>query len=168
MASVRIADDADIPTIQSIAHTTWPVTFGGILSPAQIGYMLHMMYCHEALAAVFNGKNQLVLIAEDEKHAPVGFSAIEFSYKELASTKIHKLYLIPSVQGKGIGKLLIKEISGYASDRGDTSLTLNVNKFNENAIAFYQKNGFQKVREEIIPIGSGYYMDDFVMVKTLS
>ncbi|EON75381.1 hypothetical protein ADIS_4085 [Lunatimonas lonarensis] len=168
MASVRIAYEADIPTIQSIAFTAWPVTFGGILSPQQIEYMLHMMYGQEALAAVLNGKNQLVLIAEDEKRSPVGFSAIEFSYKELDATKIHKLYLLPSVQGKGIGKLLIKEISGYASDRGDKSLTLNVNKYNQNAIAFYQKLGFQKVREEIIPIGNGYYMDDFVMGKMLS
>ena len=40
----------DITKIQNIAHTTWPITYGKILSKEQLDYMLGLFYSHEALA----------------------------------------------------------------------------------------------------------------------
>jgi hypothetical protein len=46
------------------------------------------------------------------------------------------------------------------------TLRLNVNRFN-NAQFFYQKKGFQIVETIDIPIGEGYWMEDFIMEKKL-
>jgi ribosomal protein S18 acetylase RimI-like enzyme len=43
---------------------------------------------------------------------------------------------------------------------------LNVNKNNE-ARFFYEKLGFSLVKEEVIAIGQGYVMDDYVMEITI-
>ena len=48
-----------------------------------------------------------------------------------------------------------------------SDLFLNVNKYNEKAIAFYNKNGFEIVKEEVIDIGNGFVMDDYEFEKKL-
>jgi ribosomal protein S18 acetylase RimI-like enzyme len=45
-------------------------------------------------------------------------------------------------------------------------LFLNVNKYN-SAIQFYHKIGFEIAKEEVIDIGNGFVMDDYVMEKQL-
>ena len=70
------------------------------------------------------------------------------------------MFCIP-VKGKGIGKQLID----FASKEAKTinkRFVLNVNKYN-SAQLFYTKLGFSIIQEEVIPIGGGYVMDDYVM-----
>jgi len=42
------------------------------------------------------------------------------------------------------------------------AVVLNVNRFNP-AVSFYEKYGFKIIKEEVIDIGNGYVMDDYVM-----
>jgi ribosomal protein S18 acetylase RimI-like enzyme len=69
-------------------------------------------------------------------------------------------------QGKGIGKALIDFIVNEAKERHQKGLILNVNKRNI-AIRFYESIGFNISNEEVIDIGNGFVMDDFVMEKTI-
>jgi ribosomal protein S18 acetylase RimI-like enzyme len=59
------------------------------------------------------------------------------------------------------GKLLY-HIIGEIKKTGATSLQLNVNRHNK-ALHFYEKQGFKIIRKEDINIGSGYFMNDYVM-----
>jgi ribosomal protein S18 acetylase RimI-like enzyme len=77
------------------------------------------------------------------------------------------LYLLPSSQGKGVGKTLLLEVAKRAREAGQKSLVLNVNKYNKKAIDFYRALGFVTIRQEINDIGSGYVMDDDVMELSL-
>jgi ribosomal protein S18 acetylase RimI-like enzyme len=81
--------------------------------------------------------------------------------------KLHKLYLLPSSQGKGVGKSLLLEVTKRAREAGQKSLVLNVNKYNEKAINFYIAMGFVTIRQEVNDIGQGYVMDDDVMELSL-
>ncbi len=60
---------------------------------------------------------------------------------------------------------MIDYIEQQALAFGDKALFLNVNKYN-SAIHFYQKTGFVIAKEEVIDIGNGFVMDDYVMEKT--
>jgi GNAT superfamily N-acetyltransferase len=104
------------------------------------------------------------MIYEDETN--LGFIGIEHNYNDKAVTKIHKIYLLPETQGKGIGKKVIDEIGKLALDNNSTALILNVNRFN-TALGFYKKIGFEIVDEVNIDIGKGYLMEDYVMEKKL-
>lgn len=83
-----------------------------------------------------------------------------------AKTKIHKLYVLPEAQGKNIGAMLVNYISEKAKYNHQSAIFLNVNKYNSAQI-FYKKIGFIVAYEEIIDIGNGFVMDDFVMEKVL-
>jgi len=165
MITISEAALEDLKIIQEIAHTTWPITYGEILSKEQLDYMLDLIYSDEALTTQFHKKEQLFyLISENE--ITLGFIGIEHNYKEEVVTRIHKIYLLPETQGKGIGKTVIDEIEKLALENNSKALSLNVNRFNL-ALGFYQKVGFEIIDEVNIDIGNGYLMEDYVMEKKL-
>ena len=161
MIRIHEASEADFPTIQHIAHQTWPVTFGAILSPAQVNYMLEWMYSLPSLQEQTAQKGHQFLLAKEENQA-LGFASYEVNYKGAPATKIHKIYILPNKQGKGIGKALIKSIGDSARDVGNQALLLNVNRYNA-AVQFYKHLGFGIIGEENIDIGQGFLMEDYIM-----
>ena len=81
--------------------------------------------------------------------------------------KLHKLYLHPNWQRRGLGSHLLKHVEQIARASGFSTLLLSVNKANSQAIAAYQKNGFT-IREAVTnDIGNGFVMDDYIMAKQL-
>lgn len=165
MIIILEAVSSDIKTIQDIAYKTWPITYGEILSEAQLKFMLDLFYSEEALTAQFDNKEQLFYLITEEE-STLGFIGIEHNYQNGNSTKIHKIYLLPETQGKGIGKTAIEAVEKLALENNSASVILNVNRFNK-AFNFYQKMGFNVIDEVNIEIGNGYLMEDYVMEKTI-
>lgn len=161
---IQAANEAHIPIIRAIAHETWPPTFGSILSPEQIAYMLNWMYSEAALREQMQRGHRFLLGYEGEQ--PLGYASFEMGNPDALSVKIHKLYVLPQAQGKGMGQALIAFIEKEALEVHKNRLLLNVNRFNK-AVDFYQKNGFNILKEEDIEIGKGFLMEDFVMEKSL-
>lgn len=165
MIEIKKNTDENFTSIRAIAQEVWPVTFATILSKEQIDYMLEMMYSVSSLQKQANEKaNRFILAVVNE--IPVGFAAYEFNYNKKPKTKIHKIYILPNYQGKGIGKALMDFIANEAKARHQKVLILNVNK-NNIAIRFYESIDFTITNEEVIDIGSGYVMDDYVMEKSI-
>jgi diamine N-acetyltransferase len=52
--------------------------------------------------------------------------------------------------------------------QGCKRLTLAVNRNNKTAIAAYLKNGFQIAETSLKQIGGGFWMDDYIMVRTVN
>jgi diamine N-acetyltransferase len=156
---IKLATLSDIPIIHKLAHTIWPSAYGAILSAEQLAYMLELIYSAQALQQQF-AVQIFVLIYDNAE--PVGFAAYEQFQQKL---KLHKIYVLPQTQGTGVGKHLLQYVLQQALDKHCQALYLNVNKFNKNAIAFYTKQGFAVASEEVIDIGNGFVMDDYVMEK---
>ena len=162
---VSVAELNDLPLIRQLAYDIWPNTFAAILSPEQIDYMLDMMYSENAVRHQMNALNHIFLLAV-EKGKAVGYISYELNYKGRTKTKIHKIYLLPETQGKGYGAKLMKRVIKIAQESNQSSLTLNVNKYNK-ALNFYHKLGFETICNEYIDIGNGYLMEDIILEKQL-
>jgi ribosomal protein S18 acetylase RimI-like enzyme len=165
IASISEATAKDFKTIQEIAYKSWPSTYGSILSKEQIDYMLDLFYSEETLLENFNQKGHRFLLVNDGEIS-LGFASYEHNYLNHNCTRLHKIYLLPEAQGKGAGKLLIDAVENVAKKNKSTTVSLNVNKFN-NAISFYRKIGFEVVSEEEILLEHGYKMEDYKMEKKL-
>ncbi|ERJ57761.1 GNAT family N-acetyltransferase [Sphingobacterium paucimobilis] len=155
----------DIPTIQALAEEIWPITFDKILSKDQITYMMKMMYSDSALISQMDNLGHRFLLAY-ENNRSVGYLSFELDYKSTSKTKIHKIYLLPETQGRGLGKRLFKEVTNIALQHGNETLSLNVNRDN-TAVGFYRQIGFEIVGEEDIAIGNGFLMEDFIMERPI-
>ena len=154
----------DLEIVREIAYKTWPVCYGDILSTDQMQYMLTKFYSLNYLTQnIINGHR--FLLANEDK-TTLGFASYELNYKGENKTHLHKIYMLPEAQGKGIGKLLLNQVEVLAKVNHSTALSLNVNKYNK-AQDFYKKNGFKVVADVVIDIGQNYIMDDFIMEKEL-
>ena len=87
---------------------------------------------------------------------------LEPNYPDSGFLRVHKIYIHPEAQGKGLGRSLINHAIDVAFDLDLTSIHLNVNRFNK-AVDFYKNIGFKVIGEEDIDIGKGYLMEDFIM-----
>jgi diamine N-acetyltransferase len=150
--------------IQDIAHQTWPVTYAEILTNEQLAYMLDRFYSIEALNGNRQNGHHFILAKEDD--VTLGFASYVHNHPENYTTKIPKIYVLPQAQGKGIGKLLLDAIETQARKHGAAKLTLNVNR-NNKAQTFYGHLGFTIAKEENVPIGNGFFQEDYVMEKSL-
>jgi ribosomal protein S18 acetylase RimI-like enzyme len=160
---IRPATPDDYIVIQTLAHEIWPEAYASILSPAQLAYMLDKFYALEALQQQMDA-GQAFLILE-EANVAQGFAAYQLDYTP-GVTQLHKLYVRTAQQHKGWGNSFLETIEQRAVKAEQHTLRLNVNRFNA-AQLFYQKKGFQIVETIDIPIGEGYWMEDFIMEKKL-
>jgi len=161
--TLRRAYEKDIPLIRDLTMKVWPQTYATILSAEQIEYMLNMIYSEQSLRQQMKEQHEFIIV--DDGKEPVGFAS--FSLIETGVYKLHKIYILPTLQGKGAGKFVIGEIVKAIARKGGTSLRLNVNR-NNKAKDFYERLGFVVIQEEDIDIGSGYFMNDYVMEKKIS
>ncbi|MGY6560230.1 MAG: GNAT family N-acetyltransferase [Nitritalea sp.] len=173
----QLASKEALDKITALAHRIWPHTFGQLLSPSQLTYMLDWMYAPQHLAAQQAQGHVFYLVYVAEEQEPIGFFGIQHALSppgELESlptsakaTKIHKAYLLPERQGAGIGRSLFAFVQDLALKEGSEAVFLNVNKYNSAAIHFYERIGYVRIREEVIDIGKGYVMDDYVYGRIL-
>ena len=149
-----------LPIVIDLTKKIWPVAYGEILSKAQLDYMIDKFYNETALRELIQ-KGHVFYVAQDDNGKDVGFVSYEIN-SEPNKTKIHKIYVLPETQGTGLGRQFFELVKEKAIENNQKAIFLNVNKYN-NAIHFYMKLGFTKVKDEVIDIGNGYVMDDYVM-----
>jgi len=97
---------------------------------------------------------------------PAGFASYGPT-AEMGVMKLHKLYLLPEMQGRGLGSCLLQHVEREVRKFGARRLILSVNKRNARAITAYQRNEFVIVEPVVTDIGGGFVMDDYVMAKDL-
>ena len=78
---------------------------------------------------------------------------------DTGSMEIERIYVIKEFQGKKIGQWMISRIKELAAKEQATYLWLGVWEINEDAIRFYQTNGFEKFDEHPYYIGKDKQTD---------
>ena len=164
-AELRAAARTDVPAIVQLARRVWHAHYPGIITDAQIEYMLERGYAFDALAKFIDGPRSGIDLAFRDT-ALSGFCAwmLMEGGRDL---KIDKLYVDVAQQRGGIGGVLLAQAHRHARTLGAQMLVLNVNKHNERAIAAYRKHDFTLREAVVIDIGGGFVMDDYVMERTV-
>ncbi len=163
MTGIKEATINDVQLLGALAHQIWPKVYGYMISEEQINYMLTLIYSEDALVKQIQNGQRFAIYYDND--VPLGFTGFGMEPNEPVF-KLHKLYLDPSLQGKGIGLLLLNYVIAKAKDAESNTLRLNVNKYNKT-LSFYKKYGFEIVEEVVVDIGGGFVMDDYVMERGL-
>ena len=160
MIEIRTAAKTDLPLVEELARIIWAVAYRDILSKEQLEYMHDKMNSVQATSGLFDDGHIFIIPYED--NVAKGYACYKV-YPDKA--RIEKIYILPDQHKKGIGKLLLDHIIEKVSPHVNT-LELNVNRHN-NAVDFYKRMGFEIVKELDVPIGEGYFMNDYIMTLTL-
>lgn len=162
---IRLARAAELPILEALAREIWPSTYSSIISAAQIEFMLDWMYSTKTLLQQFQEGHEFYII--ETAGTDSGFMALEWVKVEKSTKiKINKLYVLPSLQGQGAGRLLIDKAIERAKATDASKLYLQVNKANK-AKDFYLRMGFEIDQEAVFDIGNGFVMDDYIMTRAL-
>ena len=162
---IRPLAEADIDSVGRLAREVWHAHYPAIISVAQIEYMLDERYAPSVLRAELQRPGiwwDLLLLDGVCK----AFSSY-FLTDRAGEMKLDKLYVHPDSQRLGCGGRLIERASACARSQGCSRLVLAVNKRNANAIGAYHKHGFVIEQAVVKEIGSGFVMDDYIMVRAL-
>ncbi len=153
------ATTSDIPLIRELAHRIWWAHYPDIITPAQIDYMLGLMYSPEALEEQMTREGIRFWLVRAEQEV-CGFMAL--SRKAEGEYFLHKFYLDTTRQHRGLGAAAFQAFLEQYPDLRELRLT--VNRRNFKSINFYFKVGFIIEKCVDIPIGQGFVMDDFQML----
>ena len=156
---VRVAEKEDLWQVRELAQIIFPVTYENIVEAGQIDYMMELFYAPAALLTQQESGQVFLITYIDGKAA--GYA----SYTKLNADgdyRLNKIYLDYRIQGRGLGKFLLHDVIRRVKAEGGRSLRLNVNRHNK-AVGFYRTMGFQVLKEELLDIGGGHVMDDYVM-----
>jgi len=173
------ATEADLPAISKLAEIIWRACYPGIITTDQIDYMLARMYALETMSEEIQlqgiryerllAGNQLAGFASyGPTEAGTPRCGVRTAQHAVPTFKLHKLYLHPHWQGRGLGSLLLQHCEREAGGLGARRLVLSVNKRNARAIQAYQRNGFAIAGAVVTDIGGGFVMDDYIMAKNLA
>ncbi len=160
--SIKVASIEDIPAIVKIAYDTWFVTYQDVISQAQIEYMFGEMYTPESIYKQMDFYKHTFLILY-QAEMPIGFASYGKLEEPINTYKLHKLYLLPSEQNRGFGRILLNEVEKEVAGLGADYLHLNVNRKNP-ALSFYEKLGYEIIETVDIPFAE-FWLNDYVLSK---
>lgn len=93
-----------------------------------------------------HNQKTMLLIAEDEQGAPLGFATVSHSthFTGQPQAYIGELATSESAEGRGVGSALVSACEQWASGQGYRIITLTTGAGNVRALRFYDHLGFQE------------------------
>ena len=88
-----------------------------------------------------SAKHGILLVADNGEQV-CGYGLV-WCHKGTRLARLYSLAVLPTVQGKGIAKMLLAELEKQTSERGRLYLRLEVAVNNESAIGLYKSLGYR-------------------------
>ena len=149
----------DIPFVQEISKTSWHTTYEGIIPRSTQDKFLQNAYSEDRLIQRLQGSPFFVA---ELNETLVGFA--HFSNVKEEQAELFAIYLMPDIQGQGIGTALLQHGIQVLLDA--TTLIVCVKKDNLKGIHFYNAKGF-KILDEFEETFDGHVLKTVRMVLEL-
>ncbi len=134
---VRTASKRDIPTISQLLSRVWHDTYDDIYGAEKVTEITGQWHPVNVLEQNLKMPASEFLVADDGNE--IAGTAFASRIND-TTTKLHRLYVLPEFQGRGIGRMLLDEIEECFSEY--QNIVLEVEEQNKSAVRFYQKHGF--------------------------
>jgi ribosomal protein S18 acetylase RimI-like enzyme len=162
--SLRPLRTSEISDVGDLGRTIWREHYPGIISSAQIEYMLRDKYTESDLVPYIDASDRWFDVLRVAGNLS-GF--LRTSWAGHDQLKLEEIYVSASMRGKGYGKLLLDRAEALAAQRRCRCVSLYVNRKNEGSIAAYRRHGYAIRESKVFDLGSGFVMHDYVMEKPL-
>jgi ribosomal protein S18 acetylase RimI-like enzyme len=169
---LRPARSSETGAIQAVARETWEATYSEIVLPEVRADFITNSYSAQNLRNSIDreGVDNWFWVAEEISSSPeiIGFAQVYLRPTIAPDAELTRIYVRPAWQKKGVGKALlealIQELRALRPGLRPPRLWLSVAAENHQAIAFYERRGFQHKRnfEANLP-GQKLAMQEFVL-----
>ena len=163
--SLRPLEEGDFDAVGQVARAIWLAHYVTIITTAQIEYMLGGRFSAQNLRRYLHSSERWMDVLECDREL-AGYTSYALT-SDPGEVKLEQLYLLPLLHGRGLGRQMLEHVERAALRQGARRLSLQVNKQNDKALAFYRRANFTVREEAVFDVVHGYVMDDYVMVKEL-
>ncbi|MCX2680309.1 GNAT family N-acetyltransferase [Galbibacter sp. EGI 63066] len=151
---IKLSNDINLRPISLTDHESLSKLMNDIYPPVynhlwldNSEWYLNKLYSKENMATELNNPDSYYYFVQYKSNT-VGILKVIVNESmpgaENAMVKLQRIYLAPSLQGKGIGKLLIKWVEEMFCKEHSLPLWLEAMDSQDTAIGFYEKLGFVK------------------------
>ncbi len=159
----EVTDISEMEDLAELASAIWHECYAQLLSKQQIEYMVEKFQSAEAMEWQTRQEGYRYFWVKQDNEA-IGYLGLQAKEGRLL---LSKCYLAKHCRGTGAGQAMLAYTENLAKELGCHTLWLTVNKGNERAKAAYEKAGMTLVRQQVVDIGGGFVMDDYVFEKPL-
>ena len=160
----------NLTDLQSIGRDTFYETFHDQNNTENMTAYLEGAFSTEKLTAELQNPHSLfkLLYVNEELAGYLKVNTDEAQSEKLGPDylEVERIYILSRFHKLGLGKALMEEAIKIAKDMQKTKVWLGVWEQNSNAIAFYEKVGFQKTGTHSFFMGEEEQID-FIMTKQL-
>ena len=145
---------SDPDPVKAVIDLTIDACYTGLYSPGAVAYFKDYHSLDRILSDAETGRT---LVAEvNGRIAATG---------TLVKAHILRVFVLPEVQGLGIGRRIMEALEGIAAGQGLPEVSLDISL---PSLGFYKALGYRVVEEARIDVGEGEYLDYFKAVKRLA
>ena len=159
-----VSTASEITLVEQLAKEIWSQHYSSIIGLAQVKYMIKTFQSFEAISFQIQDGVEYYLVTVDKRI--VGYLSLVLDYPS-KRLMLSKIYVKQLGRKKGVGKSMLDFVEEKCTEEGLDTLWLTVNRFNDDAIIWYKNHGFNTVDEVKKDIGSGFFMDDYIMEKKI-
>ena len=160
----------NLDALQTISRDTFYETFHEQNSEEIMTAYLNTAFSSEKLTAELEHKHSLfkLLYVNEELAGYLKVNIEEAQSEQLGpdTLEVERIYILSRFQKLGLGKVLMDDAIKLANEMNKNKIWLGVWEKNMNAIAFYEKAGFEKTGSHSFFMGEEEQID-FIMTKHL-
>ncbi|NUR71032.1 MAG: GNAT family N-acetyltransferase [Hamadaea sp.] len=156
--TVRQAGLADTDGVRAVGLAAWPPTYVPLTGPEYVEWALATWWSIEATERGIATGDVLVAEVGGRIVGMAGLGAKD------GVPVLWKLYVLPGMQGAGVGSALMAAVFDRLRRRGDDRLRLEYLEGNERAAAFYRAHGFREIGRTTDPERPGVPEDVWMEV----
>lgn len=175
MITVRLAVPEDGAGIARVHIEGWQTHYRGLIPDAYLDGLDRKVYAdrwRDRISQPEHGVSAFTFVASNPVDEVIGFA---FGSRERESGdpslgEVAAIYVLPSHQGSGAGRQLMRAVAARLSDLGCRALLIWVLTENHSARRFYEAMGGRAAHTRVRPIGGadlpevGYQWDDIARV----
>jgi ribosomal protein S18 acetylase RimI-like enzyme len=166
VTAIRLAREADVPALSALAGRTWAEAFGGSLSPEDLAAELEATRSESYFRSAL--RRDTILVAEMNGelvgYAQLGDVTIPEVEVQPGDQALHRVYVDPRLQGRGIGRALVDRALAHPRLGSAPRVYLTVWEENEPALRLSESVGFRRIGTTRVTIAGADVGEDLVMV----
>jgi len=168
--TIRRATPADADLLALVGAATFLETFAPVHTGAEIVDHCLAEHSAEAYRHLIVPESDAWIMETAPTAAPVGYALLtsaDLPGAAAGDLELKRIYVLSLLHGSGAGAELMRLAVARARERGAKRLLLSVYSENDRALAFYRKQGFEKIGDHRFFVGETGYLD-YVLAAPLA
>ncbi len=168
--TARIISLSDMDVLQKVGKETFYDSFIDITPPDDMKAYLNSSFSSDVLQTELEDEQSKYYFLELGDvvvgYGKINFDKAPYGMMEIPhSMEIQRIYIKKEFQRMGAARKLMHVFFDEAKRRKCNSIWLSTGSFNNHALSFYKKYGFEKIGNHEFPVGGKIFEDVILLLK---